>query len=91
MVSKDVGIKGITYSLNKEADYSAYNISFSNKGYFFDLKTPSNRYKSVFFSQLGLHNLLNAIGAFAISSQVGINEKELCKALSSFKGIKRRF
>ena len=42
VVSKDVGIKGITYSLNKEADYSAYNISFSNKGYYFDLKTPSN-------------------------------------------------
>ena len=91
VVSKDAGIKGVTYSLNDEADYSAHNISFSNKGYYFDLKTPSNTYKSVFFSQLGLHNLLNAIGAFAISSQVGINEKKLCKALSSFKGIKRRF
>ena len=90
VVSKDTGIKGVTYSLNDEADYSAHNISFSNKGYYFDLKTPSNTYKSV-FSQLGLHNLLNAIGAFAISSQVGINEKKLCKALSSFKGIKRRF
>ena len=40
---------------------------------------------------MGLHNLLNAVGAFAISSQVGINEKELCKALSTFKGVKRRF
>ena len=91
LVSKDLGINGITYSLNKKADYSAFNINFSKKGYFFDLNTPSNTYKSVFFSQMGLHNLLNAIGAFAISSQVGINEKELCKALSTFKGIKRRF
>ena len=91
LVSKDLGINGITYSLNKKADYSAFNINFSKKGYFFDLNTPSNTYKSVFFSQLGLHNLLNAVGAFAISSQVGINEKELCKELSTFKGIKRRF
>ena len=91
VVSKNLGINGITYSLNKKADYSAKNISFSKKGYFFDLTTPSNTYKSVFFSQLGLHNLLNAIGAFAISSQVGINEKELCKSLSTFKGVKRRF
>ena len=91
LVSKDLGINGITYSLNKKADYSASNINFSKKGYFFDLNTPSNTYKSVFFSQMGLHNLLNAVGAFAISSQVGINEKELCKALSTFKGIKRRF
>ncbi|MAR43004.1 MAG: UDP-N-acetylmuramate--L-alanine ligase [Flavobacteriaceae bacterium] len=91
LVSKDLGINGITYSLNKKADYFASNINFSKKGYFFDLNTPSNTYKSVFFSQLGLHNLLNAVGAFAISSQVGINEKELCKELSTFKGIKRRF
>ena len=91
LVNKDLALNGITYSLNKKADYSASNINFSKKGYFFDLNTPSNTYKSVFFSQIGLHNLLNAIGAFAISSQVGINEKELCKALSTFKGIKRRF
>ncbi len=91
IVSKNLGVNGITYSLNKKADYSASNISFSKTGYFFDLTTPSNTYKSVFFSQLGLHNLLNAIGAFAISSQVGINEKELCKCLSTFKGVKRRF
>ena len=91
IVCKNLGVNGITYSLNKKADYSASNISFSKTGYFFDLTTPSNTYKSVFFSQLGLHNLLNAIGAFAISSQVGINEKELCKCLSTFKGVKRRF
>ena len=91
VVCKDLGINGITYSLNSKADYEASNISFSQTGYFFDLTTPSNIFKSVFFSQLGLHNLLNAIGAFAISSQIGINEKELCKYLSTFKGVKRRF
>ena len=91
IVSKGLGINGITYSLNKKADYSAQNINFSKTGYFFDLITPSNNYKSVFFSQLGLHNLLNAIGAFAISSQVGINEEQLCRGLSTFKGVRRRF
>ena len=91
VISKGLGVDGITYSLNKKADYSANNISFSKTGYFFDLTTPSRIYKSVFFSQLGLHNLLNAIGAFAISSQIGIDEKELCKALSTFEGVKRRF
>ena len=91
VISKGLEVDGITYSLNKKADYSANNISFSKTGYFFDLTTPSRIYKSVFFSQLGLHNLLNAIGAFAISSQVGIDEKELCKALSTFEGVKRRF
>ena len=91
IVSKDLGINGITYSINGKADYAASNINFSKTGYYFDLTTPINTFKSVFFSQLGLHNLLNAIGAFAISSQIGINEKELCKCLSTFKGVKRRF
>ena len=91
IVCKDLGINGITYSLNKKSDYKAFNIKFSKTGYFFDLSTPSNTYKSVFFSQLGIHNLLNAVGAFAISSQVGINENELCEGLSTFKGVKRRF
>ena len=91
VISKGLEVDGITYSVNKKADYSANNISFSKTGYFFDLTTPSRIYKSVFFSQLGLHNLLNAIGAFAISSQIGIDEKELCKALSTFEGVKRRF
>ena len=49
IVSKNLGINGITYSLNTKADYSANNISFSKTGYFFDLTTPSNTYKSVFF------------------------------------------
>ena len=91
IVNNDLDVNGITYSLNQPADYYAQNINFFKTGYFFDLITPSNNFKSVFFSQIGIHNLLNAIGAFAISSQVGINEKELCKALSSFKGVKRRF
>ncbi len=91
IVSNELSINGISYSLNTKSDYYANNIKFSKTGYFFDLTTPSKVYKSIFFSQLGLHNLLNAIGAFAISSQAGLNEMELCKALSSFKGVKRRF
>ncbi len=91
ITSKDLGVNGITYSLNKKSDYEAHNIKFSKTGYFFDLTTPSKTHKSVFFSQLGTHNLLNAVGAFAISSQVGINENELCEGLSTFKGVNRRF
>lgn len=91
IVSNDLGINGISYSLNTKSDYYACNIKFSETGYFFDLITPSSTYKSLFFSDLGLHNLLNAVGAFAISSQAGINETELCKALSNYQGVERRF
>ena len=39
----------------------------------------------------GKHNLLNATAAFAAASQLGLNPDEIAKALSTFKGVKRRF
>ncbi len=39
----------------------------------------------------GKHNQLNATAAFAAASQLGLNPDEIAKALSTFKGVKRRF
>jgi UDP-N-acetylmuramate--alanine ligase len=39
----------------------------------------------------GKHNQLNATAAFAATSQLGLEPDEIAKALSTFKGVKRRF
>ena len=44
----------------------------------------------MYFSQLGLHNLSNALAAFALASQYGIEESALCSALGTFQGVERR-
>jgi len=39
----------------------------------------------------GRHNVLNATAAFAAAHEIGISPDEIAKALSTFKGVKRRF
>ena len=39
----------------------------------------------------GKHNQLNATAAFAAATQLGLKPDEILKALSTFKGVKRRF
>jgi len=39
----------------------------------------------------GRHNVLNALAAIAVASELGIAEKAILKALSEFRGVGRRF
>ena len=56
----------------------------------FDLRTPTNKFKSVYFNHIGNHNLSNALCAITIADQVGLNMKIALKSLSSFSGVNRR-
>ena len=39
----------------------------------------------------GMHNVLNALAAIAVASEVGVADKKIVKALAEFKGVGRRF
>lgn len=90
IVAEDVPIDGIRYSINNKADYYASSVRAEGFGYRFDLHTPTQNFPSVYFSQLGLHNLQNALAAFALASEYGLSEERLAKALASFEGVERR-
>lgn len=90
VVEKKVPLSGLTYSIEEEADYFAEGIEAKGFGYQFDLHTPNKVYREVYFSQLGLHNLSNALAAFAMASQYGLSEERLVAVLASFKGVERR-
>ena len=90
VVEKGLLLEGVTYSINEKADYSMTNIKPEGFGYYFDLITPHERFDKLYFSQLGLHNLSNALAAFALASSYGLKESDLSRALSTFKGVKRR-
>jgi UDP-N-acetylmuramate--alanine ligase len=90
VVEKKVPLSGLAYSIEEEADYFAEGIKAKGFGYQFDLHTPNKVYREVYFSQLGLHNLSNALAAFAMASQYGLSEERLVAALASFKGVERR-
>ncbi len=90
IVEKKVPLPGLTYSINEPADYYATDVKAKGFGYTFTLHTPVKVFCEVYFSQLGLHNLSNAIAAFAMASQHGLVEEHLCEALASFSGVERR-
>ena len=90
IVEKSIPFPGLTYSIKETADYHVTQLQAEGFGYRFDLHTPKNSFEGVYFSQLGLHNLSNALAAFALASQYGTDEKALVTALGTFKGVERR-
>lgn len=84
-------LKGITYGIEDDSDYSAQNISIENGSYIFDVKTPKGIQKGFKFSLPGRHNLSNAIIALAMAVEYGCSYNDLAIGLETYKGVKRRF
>ena len=90
-VKSGLPIKGITYGIEDDSDYSVQNIKIINGSYVFDVKTPNALLEDFKFNLPGRHNLSNALIALAMSVEYGIPIPQLAKALASYKGVKRRF
>lgn len=90
-ITNELPIKGVTCAVNEEADYMAFKIRIVNSQYVFDVKTPSEKIQNLEFGLPGKHNLMNALMALAMAKTFGIPNEDIASALSSFKGIKRRF
>ncbi|WP_040281443.1 UDP-N-acetylmuramate--L-alanine ligase [Psychroserpens damuponensis] len=90
-VKNGLPIKGITYGIEDDSDYSVENINIVNGSYEFDVKTPTTLLKNFKFNLPGRHNLSNALIALAMSVEYGLPQPQLAKALASYKGVKRRF
>ena len=90
VIEGKIPFNGLKYGFNSKFDYKISNIKSSKKGFVFDIKTPTNKFKSVFFNQIGNHNLSNALCAITLADQVGLNMKNVLKSLSNFSGVKRR-
>jgi len=83
--------KHFTYSLSESSDYYTSNLSIESGQYTFNLHSPSGTMKGLKFGMPGLHNVENAIAAFAAVDQLDLTEDEIRKGFASYKGVKRRF
>lgn len=89
-VAKDARCQVVTYGISEDSDWKATHIQLSETGAYFDV---INRDKSIgrFSSRLiGMHNVQNALGAIAVAKTLSISNMDIQKALSSFKGTKKR-
>ncbi len=90
-VKKGLPIKGLTFGVDKKADYIAQNLTIKNGNFLFDVKTPTNQLKNIELRLPGKHNVYNALAALSMANHYGLNLKDIAKSLKSFKGIDRRF
>ncbi|MCG1036100.1 UDP-N-acetylmuramate--L-alanine ligase [Polaribacter sargassicola] len=91
VVAKGLPLKGLTYAINDDADYKAYNLRIVRGKYIFDVKTPSSEIKDIEFLLPGHHNVMNALAALSLADIYGISLEKIKESLAVFKGVKRRF
>lgn len=84
-------INVFTYSLSEKADFFAENLRAMDGLYHFDLNTPFGKIAGLNLGFPGLLNVENSIAAMSMALLAGVKHNELYQALSSFKGVQRRF
>lgn len=80
-----------TYSVSEQSDYYTSNLSIASGRYSFNIHSPSRTIEDLTFGMPGLHNLENAVAAFAAVDQLGLSDSEIREGFASYKGVKRRF
>ncbi len=82
----------ISYHLDDDkADVYAANIKTDNGSYSFDLVTKTWQLNNVVLNMGGMHNIENVIAAITVAHHLHIEDEKIKAAVSSFKGVKRRF
>lgn len=88
----DVGkAEKVTYGLEGNPDYKAEGIAereFSIEADIFERKNPLGR---LCLAVPGVHNVQNALAAVAVGRRLGLGFAQIADALSSFRGVHRRF
>jgi UDP-N-acetylmuramate--alanine ligase len=89
----DFKVKDIcTYSFSdKNANIHIDNLEIKNGAYQFDVVNNFWVLKDVVLNMGGLHNIENVIAAVGVAKYLKIEDDKIIKAVSSFKGVKRRF
>ncbi len=81
----DVPVNVVTYAaFNKDSDYYAENIVENGDSITFTIVSREGRYDAKIFC-LGIHNVCNAVGAFAVGSLAGIKPEKIVASLSRFR------
>jgi UDP-N-acetylmuramate--alanine ligase len=81
-----------TYQYNNEAaNIHVQNLKTNNGSYQFDVVNNYWTIKDVQLNMGGLHNVENVIAAIGVAKYLKIDDDKIKAAVSSFKGVKRRF
>jgi UDP-N-acetylmuramate--alanine ligase len=81
----------VTYGLENNADYLASNITFNQTHTSFTVTRPGKKIDlSINLNLPGLHNVLNALAAISVATEIGVSDESIICSLKKFQGISRR-
>ncbi len=82
----------VTYGLGEEADIRATEIHYEGlRTHFTVSREGQEKWLQVTLNMPGRHNVLNALAAIAVASDLGVSDEAIVAALDKFQGIGRRF
>lgn len=86
------GVPCVSFAINDpDADYRATNISVVDGVTCFDIITGNNRCLPATLHVPGIHNVYNALAAFAAAALLNIPDADIIKGIGAFTGVSRRF
>lgn len=84
-----------TYGVNQEANVHATKVRAMGTRMLFDVERQTRHGAlpkiSVELNLPGLHNVLNALAAISVATELGVEDAAIVQALASFGGVGRRF
>ena len=83
----------VTYGVHPNANVRAENIEAVGGQMKFDCVRRNGDISrfAVTLNLPGMHNVLNALAAIAVATELGVDDAAIAKALKGFKGVGRRF
>jgi len=92
IIKKGLEFKGqISYSGHEVADAYASNVHVREGEFYFDYQDVHGKIEDIHLGIPGIHNVENAVAAITVARLLGISAEAIKKALTTFKGVKRRF
>lgn len=97
LMSKITDRRVVSYGFSPQAEVRGVNVSIDINGARFDVDVCSDRLKEqcsikdLHLPMFGEHNVQNALAAVSVGLYMGLGEAAIRRALSEFKGVKRRF
>jgi UDP-N-acetylmuramate--alanine ligase len=81
-----------TYGVHQDADVRAENVRQDGMHTSFDVvRKGKPTALRVTLNMPGWHNMLNALAAIAVATELEVTDKAIIKSLAAFKGVGRRF
>ena len=89
LVSKQI----VRYGLSGSANVRAENVRAEGGRMLFDVVRVNGTVSRlpVALNMPGVHNVLNALAAIAVATEIGVSDVAIVSALADFKGVGRRF